>query len=87
MKTFELTPVNNRRSFYGKCKVVEHINSLMQVKSDLISYNTNVASYNHDTKKMTVKGYYSPTTASHINAFLNYYGFKTCSKKELENYN
>lgn len=27
------------------------------------------------------------TMARHINAFLNYYGFDTCSKKELENYN
>ena len=82
MKTFELTPVNNRKSFYNKCKVIENEN-----KAVLISYNTEVAEYDLINKKMTVKGYYTPTTATHINAFLNYYGFKTCSKKELENYN
>lgn len=82
MNTFELTPVNNRKSFYGKCRV-EVDNGI----SYLISYTTKVAHYNHETNKMTVNGYYSPTTATHINAFLSYYGFDTCNKKQLENYN
>lgn len=33
-----------------------------------------------------VLGWFSSTTAKHINSFLNYFGFKTCCKKELENY-
>jgi len=82
MKTFNLTPVNNRKSFYGKCQVIEE-NGIAQLKS----YETIVAKYDTTNNKMTVFGYYSPTTATHINAFLDYYGFKTCTKKELENYN
>jgi len=35
---------------------------------------------------MTVKGYFSATTARHINAFLKHFGFETCNKKQLENY-
>jgi hypothetical protein len=82
MVTFELTPTDSRKSFYNKCRV-EQIDNI----STLISYSTKVAEYNHITNKMTVHGYYSPTTARHINAFLKCYGFDMCSKKELENYN
>lgn len=82
MKIFNLTPVNNRKSFYNKCQVIEE-NGIAQLKS----YEMIVAEYNMTDKKMTVNGYYSPTTATHINAFLDYYGFKTCTKKELESYN
>lgn len=82
MKTFTLNPVNSRKSFYGKCAVIEE-NGIASLKS----YETIVAEYNTITKEMKVNGYYSQTTASHINAFLNYYGFKTCTKKELETYN
>jgi hypothetical protein len=81
MKIFDLHPTNGRKSFYGKCKVMED-NGV----SKLLSYDTVVAEYNHSENKMKVHGYYSPTTARHINAFLSYYGFGTCSKKELENY-
>lgn len=82
MKTFELTPTNGRKSFYGKARVIEE-NGVSQLES----YDTIVAEYNPRGNKVRVFGYYSPTTATHINAFLNYYGFDSCSKKELENYN
>lgn len=82
MKTFQLTPTNGRKSFYGKAAVVQNDNI-----SVLMSYNTEVAQYDHNTNIMTVNGYYSTTTATHINAFLNYYGFDICSKEELETYN
>ena len=52
----------------------------------LVSYNTEVANYNHDTNIMTVNGWYSQTTAKHINAFLEYYGFDKCNKQQLLNY-
>ena len=81
METFYLVPVNSRKSFYGKCKVIKDSNI-----SSLISYTTTVARYFHDTNKMEVYGYFSATTATHINSFLKYYGFDTCSKKEIENY-
>lgn len=82
MKTFNLNPANNRKSFYGKCRVIEE-NGVSQLES----YDTIVAEYNPRENKMRVFGFYSKTTASHINAFLDFYGFKTCSKKELETYN
>ena len=82
MKTFNLEPVNNRKSFYNKCKVETEGDI-----STLISYTTKVATYNHKTNKMVVKAWYSSTTATHINSFLVYFGFETCSKKEMENYN
>ena len=82
MKIFELTPTNGRKSFNGKARVIEE-NGV----SKLLSYDTFVAEFNHAENKMKVNGYFSPTTATHINSFLNYYGFDTCSKKELENYN
>lgn len=82
MKTFELTPINGRKSFGGKARVIEGDGI-----SKLLSYDAFVAEFNHTKNKMKINGYFSQTTASHINAFLNYYGFDSCSKKELENYN
>ena len=71
----------NGQNFYGKAKV-ETVNNI----TTLTSYETEVASYNHETNVIDVKGYYSQTTAKHINAFLEYYGFDRCDKKELETY-
>jgi hypothetical protein len=82
MRTFELMPVDGRKSFNGKARVIEE-----KGVSKLLSYDTVVAEYSDLSGKMTVHGYFSPTTARHINAFLNYYGFDQCTKKELENYN
>ena len=81
MKTFELTPLK-RKSFNRKA-IVEQEGDISRLRS----YDTIVAEYNHKTNKMIVRGYYSPTTARHINAFLDFYGFDTVTKKEMENYN
>ena len=81
MQVFELTPTNGRKSFYGKARVIEE-NGV----SKLLSYDTFVAEFNHKENKMKVNGKYSMTTNTHINSFLNYYGFDSCTKKELENY-
>jgi hypothetical protein len=80
MKTFYINKLANNH-------VNEYTNSDNDHYSDLISYTTRVASYNHKTNEMSVYGYFSQTTAKHINAFLEYYGFDTCNKKQLENYN
>jgi hypothetical protein len=80
MKTFY---INNKKNNH----VNEYVNSDGDHYSDLISYGKRVASYIHKTNEMSVYGWFSNTTARHINAFLNYYGFDSCSKKELENYN
>ena len=79
MKTFY---INNK----AKNHVNEYTNDDGDHYSDLISYETRVASYNHNTKEMSVYGWFSNTTAKHINDFLEFYGFEECNKKELENY-
>ena len=83
MKTIEpLTPLSHK-SFYGKCKM---LHSAINPITELKSFDTIVAKYNHKTGQMSVNGWYSATTARHINAFLAYYGFETANKKELDNY-
>lgn len=77
MKTFYL---NNKKNNH----VNEYTNSDGEHYSDLISYTTRVASYNHLTNEMQVFGYYSSTTMKHINDFLEFYGFDRCTKKQLE---
>lgn len=81
MKT--LTPVNGRKSFYGKCKMLESPDGHTIY---LKSYDTIVAEYNTNTKEMTVHGWYSNTTATHINAFLHHFGFPGATKKEMESW-
>lgn len=84
--TFQLIPANGRKSFYGKAIVIQEKNENGDVISVLQSYETKVAKYNHTTNKMEVFGWYSSTTAHHINSFLVHYGFNKCNKKQLENY-
>ena len=66
--------------------VNEYTNGDVDTYSDLVSYGTRVASYHHNTNEMSIYGWFSNTTAKHINLFLEYYGFDRCSKKEMENY-
>ena len=83
MKTFELNPVNGRKSFYGKCRV-EQINNV----STLLSYETEVAEYYHKTNEMKItkdKNLLTNTTLTHIRAFLNFYGFDPMTKKQILN--
>ncbi len=77
-----LSPVNGRKSFYNKCRVIETGDDLALLQS----YNTIVATYNKKTKRMVVNGWYSNTTASHINAFLDYFNFPTVSKKIMQDW-
>ncbi|MAX51513.1 MAG: hypothetical protein CMH22_05995 [Methylophaga sp.] len=72
MKVFALVGTNN------KATVVTESG-----ESKLFSYNTEVASYDHLNNKMTINGWYSATTARHINAFLDFYGFDKMNKKQI----
>ena len=69
MKIYELTPINERKSFYGKAKVVETDNLIQ-----LLSYDTIVAEFNKDTKEYKVNGEYSQTTNTHIKSFVKFLG-------------
>ena len=68
MKTFELAPVNGRKSFGGKAKVIVENN-----KAKLLSYDTIVAEYDLKSKKFVINGKYSKTTNTHINSFKSLY--------------
>ena len=83
LKTFYLMPTNGRKSFGNKCHVNEYTNSENDHYSDLVSYGKRVASYHHDTNEISVYGYFSATTARHINCFLEFYGFEPMTKKEM----
>jgi len=64
-------------SFYGKAKI-----TIEPKRQSLISYNTIVAFI--EGNKLTVKGWYSMTTARHINEFLMQHGAAKLSKKEMD---
>ena len=76
LKTFELSPVDNRKSFYGKCRVIE-----TRSRTYLQSYNTMVCYWDNNTSKFarTWSGY-SVTTMRHINAFMRYLGLNLGGK-------
>lgn len=84
MQTFKLMPTDGRKSL-DNC----HVNKYTvdgEEWSDLISYTTRVAAYNHTTNQMSVYSCQSQTTARHINHFLEFYGFEKKKLKELQNY-
>ena len=77
----ELKAINDsRKSFYGKANVSNDYGD--EETLTLISYSTKVASIKGNMA--IVNGYYSPTTARHINEFLQQNGFKKLNKKEME---
>lgn len=67
----------NRASFYKKAEILKYDGALY-----LKSYNTIVAKIKGN--EVYVNGWYSQTTARHINEFLMQNGFKKMSKKEME---
>ena len=79
-RTFKLNPIDGRESLNN-----HHVNEY-NTYSDLISYTTRVASYNHKDKPISIYNCQSATTRRHINAFLSFYGFDTMSKKEMEKF-
>lgn len=85
-KYFDLLPTNGRKSFYGKAKVHTYVNDANNVKSELLSYDTKVAVYNDTNNEITFlckEGDLSNTTLTHINTFLECYGFTRKTKKEI----
>jgi len=71
---------DSRKSFGGKAVLIH--NDELTI-TELKSYNTIVAHYVHVTNEVVVYGYYSSTTARHINEFLQFYGFDKMSKQEM----
>lgn len=85
MSTLEeiyLDPIDNRKSFYKKALIIKtEVNG--EIISYLKSYDTIVSEYNNTTKKLKINGWYTSTTARHINSFLAYYGLATMTKKQM----
>ena len=77
---YELQPTNGRKSF-GRKAIVYDDGKTAQLRS----YDTIVAevTYWHPDKAV-VYGWYSSTTAIHINTFLDKYWFKTMTREEME---
>ena len=81
MKTFRLQPIDGRKSLNN-----HHVNQYEtdgETWSDLISYTTRVAAYNHTENYISIYNCESVTTRRHINAFLDFYGFNTMTKREM----
>lgn len=77
-RVYELQPLDARKSFYGKCRVIEQPDETLE----LWSYATKVAeSYRGDIK---VFGTCSPTTLRHIKSFIHHITRKTLTKSEIE---
>ena len=68
---------SSQKDFYGKANVI-----VEGGQTKLKSYSTIVAVKENNTIK--VRGYYSKTTAIHINEFLRQNGASSLSKKEME---
>ena len=82
----ELTPTNGRKSFGGKCKVYQYSDGDKTVYSELISYNTIIAMYNHSTKEVTFvceEDHLSNITLTHVRAFLEFFGKEKMTKQEI----
>jgi hypothetical protein len=67
-----------RYSFYKKAILKEENNKIV-----LKSYNTDVAEYDQTTNSLKVFGWFSMTTARHINEFLQQMGFDKLTKSEM----
>ena len=78
----ELTTIyNSSKSFYGKAKILKDNQTIK-----LQSYNTIVAEYNPSKKVLKINGWFSVTTARHINEFISQFApsFGSMTKKEMQ---
>jgi hypothetical protein len=84
---YDLEPhYDGRKSFYGKAKVYRDDKGrlLLQSYSTIVAEITDGIATEDGKPTVKVNGWYSATTARHINDFLYQYGFDTMSKKEME---
>lgn len=69
MKMYDLPTMDNRKSFYGKAKVIEKDNG----EKVLQSYNTQVCKITASGEFVKMWDGYSVTTMRHINSFLQFF--------------
>lgn len=70
MKMYDLPTMDNRKSFYGKAKVIEKDNG----EKVLQSYNTEVCKITEGGEFVRLWSGYSAITMRHINSFLQFFG-------------
>lgn len=76
---------DSRKDFYKKARVYKKYDEIVKANLlYLVSYNTIVAIIDLDKNVPHVYGWYSQTTARHINEFLCQNGFNKMTKKEME---
>lgn len=73
------TQYTRQNSFYGKAQV-KYLENGHKI---LISYSTKVCELDNNNNIIHI-GYYSQTTARHINEFLQQNGLAKMTKKEIE---
>ena len=78
MKILDLKPLNGQKSFGGKAQIIMNDDNIQ-----LRSFETIVAEYNTKENVINVFDWFSMTTAKHINSFLELYGFRNVSKKDI----
>lgn len=79
MKFYYLMPkYSTQKDFNYKAVVIDNENGTLQLKS----YKTIVAEIDKDG--LHIYGWYSATTARHINEFLKQNGFEALTKSEME---
>ena len=82
MKTILISKYDSAKSFYNKAIVEEDEKSIK-----LYSYNTLVAEIRKDLENtLVLYGWFSVTTARHINEFIQQNGFNKMSKAEINAY-
>ena len=79
MKILDLKPLNEQKSFGGKAQIIIMNGNTIQLRS----FETIVAEYNTKEDIINVFDWFSMTTAKHINSFLELYGFRNVSKKDI----
>lgn len=80
--TYTLESIHGaQKSFYGKAVVTELENG----HKVLTSYSTNVCELDENNNIVEI-GYYSQTTARHVNEFIMQHGHDKMTKKEIENF-
>ena len=84
---YELKPqYDGRKSFYKKANVYRDDKGkiLLMSYATIVAEITDAMATEDGKPKLKVNGWYSNTTARHINEFAQQYGFDKMSKKEME---
>lgn len=84
---YELKPQYDRqKSFYKKANVYrdDEGNLLLMSYTTIVAEITDAMATEDGKPKLKVNGWYSNTTARHINEFAQQHGFNKMSKKEME---